>query len=425
MRPTRFAQPSLPERPLGSRHLLLWFLLSVVLTVACVPEAGAAPRRRALHALRTQVSSSYGADGTAAAVVDVSLPWASLVFTRQGDVFEAALLVSVVAERGGQRVGGGVGRADVTAVSYQQTRNEERLHCSVRVPLEGDEPVRLTLTARAAGTAREWTTTLDFDPGVGSGVPWYFAGFDWNIPDVGRSAGLLDATLDSLDVRVSLLQRPGSRAKPTVLHLIAGDGSGGELVLARRRLEVPAGPDTLHCRIRVSAEEIPFGLLDIKVRLTAGDKGFLAMVPERELTNLRLNWSDDALWRRHVGWLEGIAGWDARNDLDALRSPGERRGAWAQLWASRPPGSGPDEREHLLRIVEADRRFGEFGRGALSDRGRIFVRHGAPDRVESRVMDLSYPGEWEVWYYRRDGVLYRFYDAYGVGDYRLYDTAPF
>jgi hypothetical protein len=40
-------------------------------------------------------------------------------------------------------------------------------------------------------------------------------------------------------------------------------------------------------------------------------------------------------------------------------------------------------------------------------------------------MDLSYPGQWEVWYYRRDGVLYRFYDAYGLGDFRLYDTAPY
>ena len=59
------------------------------------------------------------------------------------------------------------------------------------------------------------------------------------------------------------------------------------------------------------------------------------------------------------------------------------------------------------------------------DQGRIFIFHGDPDRIDSMEMDASYPGTWQIWYYRDLGLLFRFYDAYSMGDYRLYDTAPY
>jgi GWxTD domain-containing protein len=294
----------------------------------------------------------------------------------------------------------------------------------VRVPLDGAAPIRLRLTARVEGTSREWHTVFDFDPGAGSAVPWTFADFAWNVPDTGRDAGFLDAATDTLVMDVLLLRRPGATDHSATLHVIAGDGGGGELVLQRRPLGEAAGRDSLRLRLRVPGDAVPFGLVSMGLRLTAGEDGYLALVPERELINLRVGWHDDESWRRHAGWLEGLVGGDDRRTLGELPQP-RRRAAWDSLWAARPADAHPTEREHLLRIVEADRRFGEFGRGALSDRGRIFVMQGPPDRTESRILDLSYPGEWEVWYYRRVGVLYRFYDAYGIGDYRLYDTAPY
>ena len=79
----------------------------------------------------------------------------------------------------------------------------------------------------------------------------------------------------------------------------------------------------------------------------------------------------------------------------------------------------PTRIEHLLRIVDADARYGGFGRGALSDRGRVFIRWGEPDRVET-ARDARLPGaSWEIWIYEDEQRRFHFHDAHGMGDFRL------
>jgi len=142
------------------------------------------------------------------------------------------------------------------------------------------------------------------------------------------------------------------------------------------------------------------------------------------LVNLGIPFADSETWRRHVGWLAHAA--TDQDDLDAMANlPGpERARAWREFWDGRQPGQTISESEHLSRVVEADRRFGRFGRGALSDRGRYLIRYGSPDHVDHRVMDRRMAGDWEIWYYRAKGFRVIFHDAYGLGDYREYARMP-
>ncbi len=401
-------------------------ILLLIVALSAWAPAPVAARGRPVPgtALDVSVSTTYDAQGRPAAVVHVRVPRRGLVFTRDGAGFLAILQVAVVAERDGRRVGGGFAEATARADAYEATRSDERLACDVTVVLAGEGPVEIALTARVRGTDRVWRTDLRFDPGAGSGVPWYFAGFDWNVPaEVDGQA----AAADTLRVAVTLVRHPSAVAQasrtPTSLIFRVTDAGGDERIVGREELPA-AATDTLRRRLETPASSLPFGPLRLDVSLETGDGRRIDLAPGRDLVNLRVDWRDDAAWRLHVDWLDGFLDGEARRALASLPVD-ERPAAWRAVWAARPAGEVPDEAAHLLRIVEADRRFGQFGRGALSDRGRVHIQRGPPDSVEAQVMDLSYPGQWEVWYYRRDGVLYRFYDAYGLGDFRLYDTAPY
>ncbi|MBK9303100.1 MAG: GWxTD domain-containing protein [bacterium] len=399
-------------------------LLAAALLLASPASAPARGRPLPGTALDVSVSTTYDALGRPAAVVHVRVPHRGLVFTREGEGYVAILQAAVVAERDGRRVGGGFAEAAARVAAYEATRSEERLACDVTAVLDGEGPVRLELTARVRGTDRVWRTDLRFDPGAGSGVPWYFAGFDWNVP---ASAQGLASAADTLRAAVTLVRLPGrdGAAPPAATSLVfrVTDAGGDERVVGREALPAAAA-DTLRRRLETPSQSLPFGPLRLDVSLETDGGRRLDLAPGRDLVNLRVDWRDDAAWRLHVDWLDGILDGDARRALAALPVAG-RPEAWRAVWAARPAGEPPDEATHLMRIVEADRRFGQFGRGALSDRGRIHIQRGPPDSVEAQGMDLSYPGQWEVWYYRRAGVLYRFYDAYGLGDFRLYDTAPY
>jgi GWxTD domain-containing protein len=421
----RIRHAAAPRSETAAAALLL---AAAGLIAACVlcggPAAAAGGHPVPGTALDVSVSTTYDAQGRPAAVVHVRVPHRGLVFTRDGAGFAAILQVAVVAERGGRRVGGGFAEATARAGAYEGTRSDERLACDVTVVLDGEKPVEIALTARVRGTDRVWRTDLRFDPGTGSGVPWYFAGFDWNVP---QEAGSLAAAADTLRAEVTLVRLPGRAADlpsaPTALIFRVTDAGGKKRLISREDLPA-AAPDTLRRRLETPAWNLPFGPLRLDVSLETDAGRRLDLAPGRDLVNLRVDWQDDAAWRLHVDWLDGILDGDARRRLAATPAV-ERPTAWRAVWSARPAGEPPDEAGHLLRIVEADRRFGQFGRGALSDRGRIHIQRGPPDSIESQGLDLSYPGQWEVWYYRRAGVLYRFYDAYGLGDFRLYDTAPY
>lgn len=101
-----------------------------------------------------------------------------------------------------------------------------------------------------------------------------------------------------------------------------------------------------------------------------------------------------------------------------------------QFWARRDPSPGTprnEERERFYAaITEANRRYREGGASAIpgwnTDRGRIFIKYGAPDEVfQRKVQQGRQP--YEIWKYTRSRSLqYVFMDLTQFGNYTLIFT---
>jgi GWxTD domain-containing protein len=140
------------------------------------------------------------------------------------------------------------------------------------------------------------------------------------------------------------------------------------------------------------------------------------------------------------------------NDVDIILTQSERD-AWKKLatdeereqfikivWDSRDPNPDTEENEFkeqfYERIAYANEHFTSGKAGRLTDRGRIYIKFGKPDEIESHPAGGTYerqPWEgggststypFERWFYRnipnvRSGVELEFVDPTGTGEYRL------
>jgi GWxTD domain-containing protein len=98
-----------------------------------------------------------------------------------------------------------------------------------------------------------------------------------------------------------------------------------------------------------------------------------------------------------------------------------------EFWAKRDPTPGTARNEEADRfytgVAEANRRFSEGGvagtPGWRTDRGRIFIRYGAPDEVLSRPQPGS-AAPYEVWKYTKTRARkFVFYDVTRFANYVL------
>lgn len=113
--------------------------------------------------------------------------------------------------------------------------------------------------------------------------------------------------------------------------------------------------------------------------------------------------------------------------LTALRdtSPERRAAAWTALLAAvdsaEPRGANEALRAYFARIAVANQRYGDGGsEGWLTDRGRVFVTLGEPDRVrEQSVPGVDYERRTQVWDYGRYATELEFVDQTGFGQWRL------
>jgi hypothetical protein len=81
-----------------------------------------------------------------------------------------------------------------------------------------------------------------------------------------------------------------------------------------------------------------------------------------------------------------------------------------------------EKREFYRRVNQTNVRY-TVGRreGWKTDRGRIFIQHGEPDRIDDVYFSpTSLP--YQVWHYYQRGeyLRFRFVDEDQDGDYRLY-----
>jgi GWxTD domain-containing protein len=100
-------------------------------------------------------------------------------------------------------------------------------------------------------------------------------------------------------------------------------------------------------------------------------------------------------------------------------APEERQKFIEEFWKARDPDPTTEENEfrdeYYRRIDEANRLFREGSSGWLSDRGRIFILLGAPERRDVFPSGYSfYEPPVEIWYYVTFPILFVDYSYQGI-----------
>ena len=147
--------------------------------------------------------------------------------------------------------------------------------------------------------------------------------------------------------------------------------------------------------------------------------------------------------KAYVEWIKDVDLILTQAERDAwkkLQTDDEREKFIEDFWRSRDPDPDTEEnefkQEFFERIAYANEHFSSGKPGRLTDRGRIYIKFGKPDEIESHPAGgayerPSYEGggststyPFEKWFYRyipnvRNGVELEFVDPTGSGEYRL------
>jgi GWxTD domain-containing protein len=115
----------------------------------------------------------------------------------------------------------------------------------------------------------------------------------------------------------------------------------------------------------------------------------------------------------------------AHHWLEALRdtTPADRAEAWARFLRETDPEPTTSHHEGLQayfgRIQYANQAYRDDGPGWLSDRGKVYVALGEPDRVEMSVRNMNQRGQAQFWLYQRIPLQLVFIDQTGFNRWRL------
>lgn len=102
---------------------------------------------------------------------------------------------------------------------------------------------------------------------------------------------------------------------------------------------------------------------------------------------------------------------------------GERVTGWNAYWEEKDPTPGTAQNEFrdifFERVRHANERFGVLEPGWKSDRGRVYIRYGPPDEIQSRPSTMDGLA-FEIWNYLGSGRRFIFVDYDGFGRFELY-----
>ncbi len=143
--------------------------------------------------------------------------------------------------------------------------------------------------------------------------------------------------------------------------------------------------------VSMDLSKLPGGSHWLRVEVT-NQNGTARTLREREFDLL---WYD-ASWRKSDQELLDEAGLFLNAEQFASfrrMTPGERERFLQDFWAALDPTPGTARNEvrdeFQRRLAYANKNFTFFGKGMLSDRGRIYIKYGEPDLIERQVVPTS------------------------------------
>jgi len=277
------------------------------------------------------------------------------------------------------------------------------------------------LNSGARSTVQEKLTVPDFER-----LPVGFADLELGVVDSGGSfrpvpTRRFGVEVAAMGARASLFDRregPWPRRYPLQYRIRGEDGevvvSGGQEILL-----AASGESVI---LRPPAPELFLGSYVFEVELVEGKSRW------RVERAFEVDESGPPRGREFTRMLEPLAYIVSPEEMDWLRAlpPGQQAQGWEEIWRRRDPTPDTPRNEMQLeffrRVRHAERHFQGYGPGWRSDMGRIYIKLGPPDQIESRPPSLNAP-QIEIWYYHQPYRRLVFGDREGLGRYALLNPA--
>jgi GWxTD domain-containing protein len=415
------------------------FLLLAAIT-SCGPphrQQGWLGRGRAWFS--AQLLSGFSPDGHELATLIVSVPYRNLVFFAAGDGYAARYRVRAIQKRGNEALRAQEWTGEVFVVDYSETRSQRVVEKTVQLELASQEPADLLnveVRVSVEGTQRQSSLAIPYERADVDAGGVSLADAEFYVLRDGAEA----SASASFELQSEKLPDP-ERYSPAPSPQF--DLATGEPWLWVRVFDLRATPRTA-IRLRVRAtKHSPAWAQDIDLESSGVESSYLLKIPAsalvfgnnelrveleganaRNLTleNLGLDLRDDRSWKANLSHVDPLA---ESSEMRTLRAapPEARAAAWSEFWARRDPN--PHEpgnerlREHYRRVAYARRNLRDgVGDGSISDRGRVYIRHGPPATIEESASRFDLLTSWQVWSYPSLGIVYYFRLVHG-GNYRL------
>jgi GWxTD domain-containing protein len=373
------------------------------------------------------VAISLDAAGRPALAVTVSVPHSSLQWTRSLSGYAAAVEVAVVFEphRPGRSYGG-LWERRLVVDRFESTTSALAAVVDRRVYAVPPGRYELRVTVRDAqaeigATVRERIDVPDY-----SKVEVGFADLELGVAQsdsefVPVSTRRFGIEVRRLGARVVLFdRRPGAWPRVYPFRYRVLDDAGGEVLSGTRTLSMGRSAEPLV--VRPDSADLFLGSYVFEVELAEGRSRW------RVERSFEVEESGPPRGKEFERMLEPLAIIAETDEIDYLRSlaPEDQAGGWEEFWSRRDPTPDTPRNEALLeffrRVRHADQHFRSFGPGWRSDMGRVYIKFGAPDQIESRPPTSQSP-QLEIWYYNRPSRRFVFADRDGFGRFVLVSPA--
>jgi len=325
-----------------------------------------------------------------------------------------------------------------TVKTYEETRRRDqksRTWREIKLP-PGEYSIEALLTVRNTEIALRRSVAVrvpDFlASGIGFGTPQVLAippSYRRPFASWAEARELLEGVETPPDPSIAGLERqPGVRfsvyldgargGEPCDIFYEVVNATEHQIYYGKRRVTLAGKDDEFLITFNVDDWEPGAYRVNLRAR---------AYSPERDATTsveVRVDVTRAMLGTNFDDTLEILGLIASSKELEPLRkaSESERAAAWKKFWAARDPDTSTIENEalsqYLERVQYVVKEFSQFGPGWRSDRGRVYIRHGPPEQIDT-AMDQRAQGEYEIWRYYTQNRSFVFYDMFGVGDFKL------
>jgi GWxTD domain-containing protein len=210
------------------------------------------------------------------------------------------------------------------------------------------------------------------------------------VPNPSRSYGLMRPNLAAY-VEVYDQSELAARSDKVFYSVISTVFDVDRQALISDTQRVVSSTDEWVCTVRLDLSKLPGGGHWLRVEVV-NDKGTARAIREGEFDLLWYNASWKKTDQDMLDEASLFLGAEQSGSFKRM-APGEREKFLEDFWTSMDPTPGTARNEvreeFYRRVAYANKNFTFFGKGMLSDRGRIYIRYGEPDLVERQVVPTS------------------------------------